>query len=563
MEGAIMDLITLSLAKGYANKVAAGFKRVEVQGSNLVFTLNDDSKATVAIPTPADGKDGVSVIDLSIDSDGSLLCHMSNGTTIDAGYVPTVDPDLTNYYTKEEIDKEGFIGIGTLEFKENANIPGLYEYWIYSGECGSFNDVYFNKEPIEIIWDGTSYILESDGNSDWGNLDDFPCYLSLGSERIFTNDTSKYHKVIVKDIRGNVLIIGNKIPKEYIDLSTNPIKTSELDNDSGFLSIERLKFTKDDTSSYQTIYYYSLEGCDSFIDEAGHDSLDVIWDGVSYHVGFDESGMRWGNYNYQPFDISPVRMRIETLDASPYHTVIIKNSKGTVLFGNVILEEYIKLNNPDISNYFTKDEVKAITGQLNDLSTENKTNLVNAINEVFASAGGGGSFNNQCVIEITDQTTASNFSGVIHNTRSNVYLGSAERNTLTEFINKAYVSGVKHFSIVLSSLDMSTSSNSITFNRQTSSASIQNKTTSLEFYTTDSTYANNNEVVVLRMFIQISWTEDVATVTSIYLSASHEIPYLHKNNYTEYTPTANYHPATKKYVDDIFNSIVNGDEVSY
>lgn len=102
-----MDLITLALAKNYANKVAAGFSNVAVDGSNIKFTLNDGSMATVTIPTPADGKDGaagVSVTNLSIDTDGSLLCHMSDGSTIDAGLVPTVDPDLTNYYTKEEID---------------------------------------------------------------------------------------------------------------------------------------------------------------------------------------------------------------------------------------------------------------------------------------------------------------------------------------------------------------------------------------------------------------------------------------------------------------------------
>ena len=102
-----MDLITLALAKNYANKVAAGFSNVAVDGSNIKFTLNDGSMATVTIPTPADGKDGaagVSVTNLSIDTDGSLLCHISDGSIIDAGLVPTVDPDLTNYYTKEEID---------------------------------------------------------------------------------------------------------------------------------------------------------------------------------------------------------------------------------------------------------------------------------------------------------------------------------------------------------------------------------------------------------------------------------------------------------------------------
>lgn len=96
-----MDIITLSLAKNYANKIAAGITAARVEGSSIILTLVDGTEAVCQLPTP---KDGISVIDLSIDVDGSLLCHMSDGTTIDAGYVPTVDPDLTNYYTKEEID---------------------------------------------------------------------------------------------------------------------------------------------------------------------------------------------------------------------------------------------------------------------------------------------------------------------------------------------------------------------------------------------------------------------------------------------------------------------------
>lgn len=98
-----MDITTLSLAKKYANKIAAGITAARVEGSSIILTLVDGTEAICQLPAP---KDGISVIDLSIDTDGSLLCHMSDGTTIDAGYVPTVDPDLTNYYTKEEIDKE-------------------------------------------------------------------------------------------------------------------------------------------------------------------------------------------------------------------------------------------------------------------------------------------------------------------------------------------------------------------------------------------------------------------------------------------------------------------------
>lgn len=91
-----MDIITLSLAKKYANKVAAGFSNVEVQGNNLIFTLNDGTKATMTVPTPEKGSDGISVVDLSIDTDGSLLCHMSDGSTIDAGKVPAIEQDIGN-----------------------------------------------------------------------------------------------------------------------------------------------------------------------------------------------------------------------------------------------------------------------------------------------------------------------------------------------------------------------------------------------------------------------------------------------------------------------------------
>ena len=91
-----MDITTLSLAKKYANKVAAGFSNVEVQGNNLIFTLNDGTKATMTIPTPEKGSDGISIVDVSIDTDGSLLCHMSDGSTVNAGKVPAVEQDIGN-----------------------------------------------------------------------------------------------------------------------------------------------------------------------------------------------------------------------------------------------------------------------------------------------------------------------------------------------------------------------------------------------------------------------------------------------------------------------------------
>lgn len=51
----------------------------------------------------------------------------------------------------------------------------------------------------------------------------------MASECFITKDTSPYHTILIKDIRGNIL--GNKIPKEYVELPTIPTKLSELTND--------------------------------------------------------------------------------------------------------------------------------------------------------------------------------------------------------------------------------------------------------------------------------------------------------------------------------------------
>ena len=56
----------------------------------------------------------------------------------------------------------------------------------------------------------------------------------------------------------------------------------------------------------------------------------------------------------------------------------------------------------DLSNYFTKEETEAITGQLDNLSTDDKTNLVTAINEVLTKLGGIGAEGVYVLTEDTD-----------------------------------------------------------------------------------------------------------------------------------------------------------------
>ena len=95
-----MDIITLALAKKFATKVAAGFSNVEVDGMDIIFTLNDGSQVTLTVPEP---EDGVSVTDLDIDSNKNLICTLSDGSTVNAGELPMAIPEKgVDYWTEED-----------------------------------------------------------------------------------------------------------------------------------------------------------------------------------------------------------------------------------------------------------------------------------------------------------------------------------------------------------------------------------------------------------------------------------------------------------------------------
>ena len=147
-----MDITTLSLAKKYANKIAAGITAARVEGSSIILTLVDGTEAICQLPAP---KDGISVIDLSIDTDGSLLCHMSDGTTINAGYVPAVDPDLTNYYTKDMVNE-------ALNKKQNTLTAGdniiISEDNVISADSGGEIKFYSIYLDTTLRQNGTIYL---------------------------------------------------------------------------------------------------------------------------------------------------------------------------------------------------------------------------------------------------------------------------------------------------------------------------------------------------------------------------------------------------------------------
>lgn len=188
------------------------------------------------------------------------------------------------------------------------------------------------------------------------------------------------------------------------------------------------------------------------------------------------------------------------------------------------------------------EEVKAITGELEDLSTEDKSNLVNAINEVASNSGGTVGFYTMSVY-VPAPTLQSAYSTTeikekFRQIIQDVY-NSGQSNAIINMYNSSGVGSTKIFSI---------------------QGKLHNKPTSISFMEALNTGTNrlSDYTVLQNSIIQCScsWDENNnVTITNIYNYVS-IFYYLSTTNTNAYTPTRDYHPATKKYVDDTIASAI-------
>ena len=70
----------------------SGVKSAVVNGTTIIFEMNNGTKVPMTFPTPKDGKDGISVVNIQIkeiinngDSKKHLIFTMSDGSIIDSG----------------------------------------------------------------------------------------------------------------------------------------------------------------------------------------------------------------------------------------------------------------------------------------------------------------------------------------------------------------------------------------------------------------------------------------------------------------------------------------------
>lgn len=234
-----------------------------------------------------------------------------------------------------------------------------------------------------------------------------------------------------------------------------------------------------------------------------------------------------------------------------------------------IYEEFIYVNNKweslgtpkvevDLSNYPTKDDVKAITGELENLNTTEKGSLVGAINEVASNKETNGiytvvdsigtSFSNDLLelptslidklIDIYNDALSNGYDAITirildkpTGTYKNTTLPYIELSGSVRTINNVWNSLITVNPIRFNPGFGGSQANRLLYGTLYIYGSIVDG----KFTTTSSTYRGSGIKV-----------KDINDAQNYPLKAS----VLTKTNTTAYTPTSDYNPATKKYVDD-------------
>ena len=197
--------------------------------------------------------------------------------------------------------------------------------------------------------------------------------------------------------------------------------------------------------------------------------------------------------------------------------------------------EHIGDTSVDLSNYYTKKEIGALT----DLTTEDKSSIVNAINELVNNGVGD---NTLCISE-----------GFMFS--SNYYNLNNYISVLEELINKNIS---KNINIIISSTYNTVLFVPIYISKPTSSSS--NMTTSrYGLYISNGTNQPFGYKKISYKYDYNATTEKFTISDFRLTDAIQFIPVkseiITKNNTTSYTPTGDYNPATKKYVDDQVGNI--------
>lgn len=253
-----MDVATYSLLNKKIKGLTSGIQGTSISGTTITFTMADGSKEVMTFPTPADG---VSITDVDVNTDKHLIVTLSDGSTVDAGLVPTVKGD------KGEQGEKGNTGFSPTITENPDNTNEIYKLDV-TNEGGTFTtpnlkgtgggldpDKYYDKTQINTLVEPLNDAKHTHDNKD------------TVLDKLTTNDTGDTLLFNGNAIKGSVEIDDTTVE------ATDKVWSAKKTNDT----FEEVKQSVADTNAKFADYEKSAD-VDTKITTAlqDYDKYDVI-----------------------------------------------------------------------------------------------------------------------------------------------------------------------------------------------------------------------------------------------------------------------------------------------
>lgn len=232
-----MDAVIYSRLNKRIKGLTSGIQGASISGTTITFTMADGSKEVMTFPTPADG---VSIIDVDVNTDKHLIVTLSDGSTVDAGLVPTVKGD------KGEQGEKGDTGFSPSITENPDNTNEIYKLDV-TNEDGTFTtpnlkgtgggldpDKYYDKTQINALVEPLNEAKHTHDNKD------------TVLDKLTTNDTGDTLLFNGNAIKGSVEIDDTTVEatdKVWSAKKTNDtfeeVKQSVADTNAKFADYEK------------------------------------------------------------------------------------------------------------------------------------------------------------------------------------------------------------------------------------------------------------------------------------------------------------------------------------
>ena len=330
-----MDVATYSLLNKKIKGLTSGIQGASISGTTITFTMADGSKEVMTFPTPADG---VSITDVNVNTDKHLIVTLSDGSTVDAGLVPTVKGD------KGEQGEKGDTGFSPTITENPDNTNEIYKLDV-TNEDGTFTtpnlkgtgggldpDKYYDKTQINALVEPLNEAKHAHDNKE------------AVLDKLTTNDTGDTLLFNGNAIKGSVEI--DDITTTAIDKVWSAKKTND--------TFEEVKQSVTDTNAKFADYDTSAE-VDGKITTAltGYEKTEDV------------------DNKLAEYDKSTVVDKKITDALADYDTSEVVYNK---------LKDYAKTTevNTKLADYYKKTETYS-NAEVDDKFTDFKTTLTNAI----------------------------------------------------------------------------------------------------------------------------------------------------------------------------------------